>query len=73
MCRDCVERRELGDEDSKPVSFFCQVCKKICKFAVVECSLCKEVRHLECLKVPLKFLFASGSQGCANLGDLEFN
>ena len=40
----------------------CATCKRDCEYAAVECSLCKDLRHLECVKIPLKFLFAGGSQ-----------
>ena len=62
MCSAC------SDRPAKPICFSC---KKECTYAAVECSLCKETRHIECLRVPLKFLFAGGSQA-RNGGDTDF-
>ena len=49
----------------------CSSCKRPCTYAAVVCSLCQDMRHLECLKIPLKFLFVAGSQAGAHEGDFE--
>ena len=50
----------------------CASCKKNCIYAAVQCSICKDHRHIECLRVPLKFLFAAGSQAFSFAKDFEF-
>ena len=72
-CKECSRPAATScDADKKQQQSFCSSCKRVCTYAAVECSLCQDVRHLECLKVPLKFLFAGGSQAGAHEGDFEF-